>query len=284
MMKEDISDQEIRVIGDHAHRHRVRRWWILVAGIAGILMVVVFAYWVGRISPETEEIPISMSVSAVKPLAEWMVALDTVTSACTATTDVQIADIPLRVYVPLNARPHLELGYDILDRCTDYMLFFQAADVRADNGKIVGAFVLRGNPLSWGLSKRGYCAILDNAVTIGVADNSPLFEVATECGGYFFRQYPLVDNGTVVENEQTAKAIRRGLCELDGHIVVCESQKQVQMTEFAQALADLGATNAIYLTGSNSVGWCADGQGGGTRLGDWENRIYPNANFIVWSR
>lgn len=31
-------------------------------------------------------------------------------------------------------------------------------------------------------------------------DNSPLFEAATEKGGYFFRQYPLVDNGVLVDN------------------------------------------------------------------------------------
>lgn len=31
-------------------------------------------------------------------------------------------------------------------------------------------------------------------MTVGVDDNSPLFEEATEKGGYFFRQFPLVDN------------------------------------------------------------------------------------------
>ena len=45
----------------------------------------------------------------------------------------------------------------------------QAADIRADNGKIVGAFVLKGDPLSWGLSKRGYCGIIDGKLTVGVA-------------------------------------------------------------------------------------------------------------------
>ena len=43
--------------------------------------------------------------------------------------------------------------------------------------------------------------MIDGKVTIGVAENSSLFEEATEKGGYFFRQYPLVDKGTLVENE-----------------------------------------------------------------------------------
>lgn len=93
--------------------------------------------------------------------------------------------IPLRIYLPLNATPHIEVGYQAVRDTARYILFFQAADVRADNGKIVGAFVRQGKPLSWGLSKQGYCAIIEGEVTIGVAANSPLFEEATERGGDF---------------------------------------------------------------------------------------------------
>ena len=49
--------------------------------------------------------------------------------------------------------------------------------------------------MAWGLSKKGYVSIIEDKITVGVADNSPLFEEATEKGGYFFRQYPLVNNG-----------------------------------------------------------------------------------------
>ena len=88
-----------------------------------------------------------------------------------------------------------------------------ASGIRADNDKIVGAFVVKGKPYSWGLSKEGYCGIIDGRLTVGVADNSPLFEEATEKEGYFFRQYPLVDNGVLVENEPKGKSIRKALCD-----------------------------------------------------------------------
>lgn len=65
------------------------------------------------------------------------------------------------------------------------MFTAQAADVRADNGDIVGAFVLKGEPKAWGLSKKGFCATISGNVTIGVANNTPLFEEATETEGYF---------------------------------------------------------------------------------------------------
>lgn len=218
------------------------------------------------------------------PLAEWSRELDTISYPTTVIKDIIINDIPLRIYAPLNSVPQLEVGYDCIEERENNILIFQAADVRADNKKIVGAFVLRGKPLSWGLSKRGYCGIIDGTMTVGVADNSPLFEQATETNGYFFRQYPLVDRGVLVENELKTKSIRRGLCELEGRIVVVESQSQESMHDFAQALVDIGTDNAIYLIGGTAIGWCRDSEGNGIKMGLWDERVYKNVNFIVWRK
>lgn len=70
--------------------------------------------------------------------------------------------------------------------------------------------------MAWGLSKKGYVGIIRDTVHLGVADNSPLFEEATETEGYFFRQYALVDNGVLVENEPKNKAIRKAICDRGG--------------------------------------------------------------------
>ena len=119
---------------------------------------------------------------------------------------------------------------------------------------------------------------------MGVADNSPLFELATERNGYFFRQYPLVDNGVLVENELKNKYIRRALCDLDEHIVVIESQTPESLHDFAQALVDVGVSNAIYLVGSTAMGWYVDTDGNGTKRGLWDERVFKNVSFIVWAR
>lgn len=210
---------------------------------------------------------------------------DTIVTALryTVLKDTAINDIPLRIFFPLNATPRLTIGYGLQHDTARHILFFQAADVRADNGKIVGAFVLHGKPLSFGLSKRGYCAIIDGQVTVGVADNSPLFEQATTCGGDFFRQYPLVDNGQLVENELKTKSIRRGLCEMDGRVVVVESGTVESLHDFSQALVDLGVTNAIYLIGgTSSQGYCRLSDGSHLKFGMWDARKHKNASFIVW--
>ena len=165
----------------------------------------------------------------------------------------------------------------------------QAADVRADNGNIVGAFVLAGEPLAWGLSKKGYCASINGNVTIGVAENSPLFEEATKQKGYFFRQYPLVSNGRLIDNEPKGKSIRRAICEQDGRVFMVETVTRESFHDFAQALVDLSIDNAIYLVGSSAYGWAIDANGTKHEFGKDDyytgrKKMPKNISYLVWRK
>lgn len=289
MREENISDSEIRIVGSSQKPTQKQfPWGWVVVGVVLVVCLGVILWWqYSKTNAEQESIGVfeqEQPVVQTYPLTEWFASVDSITAVGTVTTDITINDIPLRVYLPLNSVPHLEVGYGVTKKCQNSILFFQAADVRADNGKIVGAFVLQGKPLSWGLSKRGFCAILDGNVSIGVADNSPLFEKATEEEGDFFRQYPLVDNGRLVENELKNKSIRRALCEINAHIVVVETQSVESMHDFSQALVDLGVQNAIYLVGSSAMGWSMDIHGNGTKMGLWDPRKIKNISFIVWEK
>lgn len=196
--------------------------------------------------------------------------------------DTTINDIPLRLYLPHAVRMSLQIGY--LDRNDTSILFAtQAADIRADNGGIVGAFVLQGEPKAWGLSKKGFCAIINDTVTVGMAENSPLFEKATEKGGYFFRQFPLVDNGKLVENEQKGKSVRRALCQRGDETFTIETLDTESFHDFAQALVDLGVDNAIYLIGSNAYGWATDADGQRHEFGNPAppKKRWKNINYLV---
>ena len=283
--KYDIQDTEIRVLGDSSPAPK-RKWgWIiLIAALAIGVVASIIAFSCARSQEEEGIFEKSARQVIPHPLRDWMQSLDSITDICVITKDTTINDIPMRLYVPLNMTPRLEVGYKCIDDTTNNMLLFQAADVRADNKKIVGAFVLRGKPLSWGLSKKGYCGIIGDQVTIGVADNSPLFEQATEVGGYFFRQYPLVSEGMLVENELKSQSTRRGLCELEGRVVVAETFTPESLHDFSQALVDLGTTNAIYLVGSSAIGWYRTMDGLGIASGQWEPRVYKNVSFIVWAK
>jgi hypothetical protein len=213
---------------------------------------------------------------------------DSTTIGYTEIRDTIINDIPIRIYIPHHAEMTLQLGR--LDRQDTTIIYAaQAADVRADNGGIVGAFVLKGEPKAWGLSKKGYCASIDGKVTVGVADNSPLFEQATERGGYFFRQYPLVNNGTPIFNEPKGKAIRRAICDREGTIFMVETLAKESFYDFAQALADMGTDHAVYLVGSTAYGWAVDREGIAHEFGyddcyAGRRRMPKNTSYIVWRR
>ena len=282
----DIQDTEIRIIGTSTPPPRKKYGWIIIGSIVliAVIILVILLSSRKRANPEEGIFEQKNTLTIPHPLRGWIHSLDSVTDICVVTKDTTVNDIPMRIYVPLNMTPRLEIGYTCIDDTTNNMLLCQAADVRADNQKIVGAFVLRGKPLSWGLSKKGYCGIIGNQVTIGVADNSPLFEQATEEGGYFFRQYPLVSNSMLVENELKSQSTRRGLCELEGKVVVVETFTPESLHDFSQALVDIGTTNAIYLVGSSAIGWHRNMEGVGVPSGQWEPRVYKNVSFIVWSK
>lgn len=278
---DDINDDEIRLISSHRESRKpwYCRWWLWVIVVLTVAVLIVLLLFIHKQKVVHEVVKESVSEPAVMiPIMEQ--AGPAMVSVC----DTTINDVALRLYKPINAVPELCLGIpDTTD--STIVLACQAADIRADNQKIVGAFVMKGVPLAWGLSKKGYCAILDGKIQIGMADNSPLFEEATEKEGYFFRQYPLVDKGVMVENKPKGKALRRALCQLNGQVVIITSLTVESFHDFAQALADLGVYQAIYLSGGSACGFSRGEEG---TLESWgeplriKKRIPSNINFMVW--
>lgn len=290
----DIDDDQIRVLGRSragmektgSGRRRLLIWIGIAVALVSLAVLILCLRNCGTTSEENElqqalYEPESEVVESgpVTPLGNY--ASDD-GKAYTEHLKMSINDIPLHIYIPHNATPELCVGVpDMFDK--SIVLTTQAADIRADNGKIVGAFVLKGEPLSWGLSKKGFCAIIDGKITIGMAENSPLFEEATEKGGYFFRQYPLVDNGRLVENEPKNKYVRKALCDRAGEIMVVMTESEESLHDFAQALVDLRVDNAIYLVGSPySYGYFRDNSNQFTQFSKKTMGGQKYENFVLW--
>ena len=266
-LDDNIQDDELRVLGKPSPEEPKKKgfkWYYAVAIlliISGVIFAAVRLFDIRRneIVPDFYETELSDTIAMSKTILvmEKLGNYKDSSKAYTEHIEMTVNDIPLDIYIPHNAKPRLFIGTpDINDK--NVIFTTQAADIRADNGKINGAFVLAGEPKAWGLSKKGYCGIIDGKITIGIAANSPLFEEATETGGYFFRQYPLVDNGNLVENEPKGKAIRKAICDREGEILVVMTQEPESFHDFSQALIDLGASNAVYLVGSVSYGYFRD--------------------------
>lgn len=301
-MKEqrEIRDDEIRIIGDSGGKQptpRRLRHLLLIAAAASIVVggvriadALLSDHGSGQAEqPDTGQISyfehLPQTVAPVEEQGQqWLgCEADSLARGFCEIRDTAINDIPLRIFIPHNADMTLHVGR--LDSGDDSIVYAaQAADIRRDNGKIVGAFVLAGEPLAWGLSKRGYCASIEGAVTVGVAENSPLFEEATERGGYFFRQYPLVDNGVPVDNQPKGKSIRRAICDRRGEIFMVATDTAESFHDFAQALADLGVDNAVYLVGSAAYGWAVDAAGERHEFGTSGRRLPRNTSYVVWRR
>ena len=306
-MKEvkDIRDDQIRIIGQQTNSGTISRkaWVVIISTItvvaAALTAIILLNHKANRLesltAPEPALFEPVAEVETVEP--QWIGSrVEEFESGYTEIRDTLINDIPIRIFIPHNAEMSLHIGrMDKEDPSVIYAA--QAADVRADNGGIVGAFVLKGEPKAWGLSKKGFCASINGVVSVGVAENSPLFEKATEQGGYFFRQYPLVSNGQIVENEPKGKSIRRAICDREGEIFMVETGSIESFHDFSQALIDLGVDQAVYLVGSSAYGWAIDkndvkyewGEGNVHEFGEdnyytGRHRMPKNTSYIVWKR
>ena len=289
-MKEinEIRDDEIRVIGEEKPPKPQGWKWLLLLLAGVVIGIIIWQVWPSELTspvedPEQGVFEPSNEVVETTTVKTPLAKAEETGQGFVEIADTTINDIPMRLYLPHSVSMSLYVGN--IDRNDQSIIFAaQAADIRADNGGIVGAFVLEGEPKAWGLSKKGYCAIINDTVTVGVADNSPLFEEATEKGGCFFRQFPLVDKGSLVENELKGKAVRRALCDRGGEIFTVETLSIESFHDFAQALVDLGVDNAIYLVGSNAYGWATDVDGQRHEFGDPNpktNKKWRNINYLV---
>lgn len=295
LIPHDIKDDEIRVISsgnnnDHPAPNkptRKRKWIVAGSIIAMLLSVLAIVYMIipknsnddsldiitTEITEYQEDIEenIPNTIIESEPMAHGFVSI----------SDTLVNKIPLTMFKPTNLTPTLQIGTDVLNDST-VRFVVQAADVRGDNGGIVGAYVNKGELLSKGQAKSGFCAIIGGKINIGVADATPFLEQALETDGYFFRQYPLVVANQIVENRPKGKSLRKALAELNGETVVIMSQEEMTFHDFSQSLVDLGVTNAVYLVGGKGYGFAIDSEGRKNEFGRQLKNMRPNTNYIVW--
>lgn len=289
--RHDIEDDEIRIISSAGRSEkrqdskpdRLKRVYWIAAIALGLTALIFGISYCSRMADDSsavfEDPDTFMPVSSP---ADTIVAKNIYTGPARVTVcDTIVLNEKLTILTPVNATPALEIGDTIYSDST-IVLAAQAADIRGDNGEIVGAFVRKGQLLSKGQSKSGFCAIISGSPVIGVANATPYLEQALETGGDFFRQYPLVVGGQVVENKPTNSALRKALVDVNGVISIVYSHSRLTLHEFSECLAALGASNAIYLVGSSSRGFYRRDDGSCHRFGYSRYNLPENCSFIVW--
>lgn len=301
----DIGDDEIRVIAPNGtqsprnDRKRRRRRYvyaaiaIIAAAAAAIILPAVF-----RTGNANEAEPEDVSMVAESEPGEVLRG-DTEAKAININAEGDIDNMTadngryasrrdttvngerLIILTPHGAIPTLEVGNSLVADTT-VILAAQAADIRRDNGEIAGTYVLKGELISKGEAKAGYCSIVNGVINIGVADATPMLEQVLMSDGYFFRQYPLVAASQLIENKPPGKARRRALAEIDGTMSVVTSADGLTFHDFSQALIDAGVRNAIYLVGARSTAFYNNQDGRRHFIGPVDENAPENINYIVW--
>lgn len=297
--EDNMSDDEIRILSPDNYKkspqnhnstekekpknkNKIYFFWIIIFAficVIGLLYICFFSR--GKVS--LHKINESPTVSADTLSLEILKDNEETGPAYAILNDTVVNDIPMRVWTPVGGHIEMFLGADpSVD--TNVILAAHAADLRDDDGTPAGAFVYKGNLMSKGHSKYGFCAMIDGEVSIGRQVETPLFERAIEKNGSFFRQYSLVTNGNLMSVPPKGKSIRRALCLKDNSFQLYETSTPESYHDFSQALVDIGVTEALALVGGNSAVMWRDEEGNLSCDGGIFGHNYPNENYIIWRR
>lgn len=279
-MKQNEED-EIQVLGTSPRKRGKGRAVRFGVCVLCVLFLAGAAVWLSR-EPENgsgaEEERLEMEQPEV-------VAVDSLPrgSASSVVVSVDsINDVKMRIYTLKGLLAGL--SFDMPGKSdTTVFLVVPAADIRHDNGEIVGDFVLRGKRMAHGKRKTGYCAVLDGQVTLGNAADDEMMERCVQQKGDFFRQYALVMDGEIQENRLKGKALRRALAWQGDNLYFVESCNRESIYDFAEALADIGFSKALYLVGGSSYGWWRENGGVVHDLGRQDTDLsLSNRNYLVF--
>ena len=282
------QDDEVYILGSDAQgkeekttKKSVRNKWIALFIFFAIFIITIFSvlFSTKEQTPEyyfEPEEPLLQSVSVTTVTAEAPTQRGFI-----ETQEVTVNDVPLLLFIPHKATLSLSLG--VPDKHDSTIIFTaMAADIRKDNKKIVGDFVLSGKQLARGIAKKGFCAVTGETISIGMGAETPLLQQAIESNGFFFRQYPLVHNSELIENNPKNKSIRRALAVRDGQVIMAASKNAESFHDFSQALIDTGVSDAIYLVGGDAYGWDYNEELIRQEVGKEKSDFPENTSFIVW--
>ena len=266
------SDNEIQVLG-YPPKKKNKWKWVVAVFIVGIALVLAFVFF-----PKEEEDKYIDLRNFKTELKAPPKSDDFFIESGVEHYDDMVNDVSMYVFHLIDMSAELSTDVSQYTDSTECFIV-QAADIRQDNGKFVGDFVLNGKKLSSGKRKKGYCAVIDGKITIGMSEDDEMMNrCIAECGS-FFRQYPLVSNGVMQENKLKGKSIRRALARKGNKFYVYETENRESMHDFAEALQDMGVSEAISLVGGDAyMYWWQDNE----LYETYDLSKVKNNNFIVF--
>lgn len=302
---ENITDDEIRLIGRKPTMTQKKKRTLILAGVVmAIVLLVLILFLVLKQNQNTEKIAQTAAMQTMKQenadetqtsVYEADVTRSTVDGdgqSPLTVNDTTVEGIKLRRFIPGNVSIELKLHDSTLVNDSTIVFLTQAANIRGDNHNIIGDFVYKGKKLANGapVSAKGFCAIIGDIVVLGKDDNTttPYLDSAISQQGYFFRQATYVKGGESMSFNSEAKSYRRAFCSLNeknNKLLVIESLEKVTMQEFAKALANCQVVNAVGLMGSFILNeWYRKENGELVTLYTNNNEPNTNRNYLIFRK
>ncbi len=281
------QDKEVYVLGSGIRggkKDAVSKWWWIIAVMACLAGMSAGLYVIFHEREETPDYyfePEDADTTVQSVTVVDSIGANTLSPGYIEVVRDTVNTVALDVFIPRNLTMSLAVGMP--DRMDSTIVFAaMAADIRKDNMQIVGDFVMAGEQLSRGVAKRGFCAVVDNTISVGVGTETSLLQQAVDSKGFFFRQYPLVHNGELVENNPKNVSVRRALAVRDGQVIMVESKTRESFHDFSLALIGLGVSDAIYLVGGDAWGWYRDKEHRRHEFGEELADVPENVSYILW--
>lgn len=260
MKNKGISDDDIIILGgsewnpadegrgpgkDTAGRKRRR-----AMTVAGAILAFCILLYTGRLAGFKYQYPKSRPDREI--IADLSAApRDTVSGI--SFSRAEIMGVSLRIYGISGLEAHFA---DSVPDFSDPSVYFitRSADYRIRNDRrvMIGDFIQDGEILARGKWRAGFMAITDGNAQIGVSRGGRVSGYVARHGGSFFRQLALVSAGTVCDGQYILRG-KVSRCayarDIDGRQYFIETENPEGLSTFADALAEYGFTDAIYVTG-----------------------------------
>ena len=146
------------------------------------------------------------------------------------------------------------------DSDSSVVLVTQGWDYYFDDAKqyhFLGDFVYNGKMLAQGTGKAGFVAVTTKGWQMGISQEDSVRDYVLDQGGSMFRQFALVSAGQICLKQFAlkGKVHRRALARKPGDATAyyVETVNKESLYDFAEALADYGFIDAVYLTGADGT-------------------------------
>lgn len=146
------------------------------------------------------------------------------------------------------------------DSDSSVVLVTQGWDYYFDDAKqyhFLGDFVYNGKMLAHGTGKAGFVAVTTKGWQMGISQEDSVRDYIISQGGSMFRQFALVSAGQICLKQFAlkGKVHRRALARKPGDATAyyVETVNKESLYDFAEALADYGFIDAVFLTGADGT-------------------------------